>query len=127
MARRNLEACGLAGGADIVLATGEGLEGPSTCRLEPALYRDRRSRASSARSATSTRARARRRTDGLDAYRAIVPGSSLLARGGRLFLEVGAGQAGDVLAIAASLGLVGGETRRDLAGIERVVIGSRPE
>ncbi len=66
--------------------------------------------------------------DGLDAYRAIVPASvGLLAPGGRLIVEVGAGQGGDVLALAARLGFVGGETRRDLAGIERVVIGSRPE
>ncbi len=65
--------------------------------------------------------------DGLDAYRAILPASvSLLAPGGRLIVEVGAGQGGDVLGLAARLGFVHAETRRDLAGIERVVIGERP-
>ena len=65
--------------------------------------------------------------DGLDAYRAILPASvGLLAPGGRLIVEVGAGQGGDVLGLAARLGFVHAETRRDLAGIERIVIGERP-
>jgi release factor glutamine methyltransferase len=65
--------------------------------------------------------------DGLDAYRAILPASvKLLAPGGRLIVEVGLGQGGDVLGLAARLGFVHAETRRDLAGIERVVIGERP-
>ena len=65
--------------------------------------------------------------DGLDGYRAILPASfGLLAPGGRLIVEVGADQAADVLGLAAGLGYVKSETRRDLAEIERVVIGERP-
>jgi release factor glutamine methyltransferase len=61
-------------------------------------------------------------SDGLDAYRAIVPTCvDLLAPNGQLIVEVGAGQSGDLLALAAGLGFVDCETRRDLAGIERVV------
>jgi release factor glutamine methyltransferase len=65
--------------------------------------------------------------DGLDAYRAILPASlGLLAPGGRLIVEVGAAQSGDILGLAARLGYVNSETRRDLAGIERAVIARRP-
>ena len=64
--------------------------------------------------------------DGLDAYRALAPDvARLLAPRGRFFLEVGAGQADAVQAIAAAAGLAGLATRRDLAGIERVVSGER--
>ncbi len=64
--------------------------------------------------------------DGLDAYRAIVPAAlPLLTPGGALVVEIGAGQAGDVLALTGAAGFVGLETRRDLAGVERVVIGWR--
>jgi release factor glutamine methyltransferase len=69
--------------------------------------------------------------DGLDAYRA------LLADGGRDFsrlatptpialaLEVGEGQAGAVSELLGDAGFAAIETRRDLAGIERVVLGER--
>ncbi len=60
--------------------------------------------------------------DGLDAYRAIIPGLvRLLAPRGRAVLEVGEGQAESV----ASLGVAAGfcaETRADLAGIARAVV-----
>ena len=60
--------------------------------------------------------------DGLDAYRAIIPGLfRLLTPGGRAVLEVGEGQAESV----ASLGVAAGfyaETRADLAGIARAVV-----
>jgi len=62
-------------------------------------------------------------TDGLDAYRAIIPAAAgLLAPGGRLLLEVGAGQASEALALVSKAGFLLSATRRDLAGIERVVI-----
>ena len=65
--------------------------------------------------------------DGLDAYRAILPPlRGLLAPGGRLIVEVGAGQAAMFSASPRACGFVHAETRRDLAGIERVVIGERP-
>jgi release factor glutamine methyltransferase len=61
--------------------------------------------------------------DGLDAYRTLLPGvRRLLAPGGVIVLEVGAGQAGPVATIAANIGLRPAGTRRDLAGIERAVV-----
>ncbi|MGA2492598.1 MAG: peptide chain release factor N(5)-glutamine methyltransferase [Roseiarcus sp.] len=65
--------------------------------------------------------------DGLDAYRALAPQiAGLLAPAGRFFVEVGAGQADAVKALAAAAGLADLATHRDLAGIERVVSGARP-
>jgi release factor glutamine methyltransferase len=62
--------------------------------------------------------------DGLDAYRALAPAiARLLAPAGRFFVEVGAGQATDVIAIAGAAGLADLATHPDLAGIERVVSG----
>jgi release factor glutamine methyltransferase len=61
-------------------------------------------------------------TDGLDAYRAIVPELSRLMTGGGLaILEIGAGQGDDVVAIADANGLKSTERRRDLGGIERAL------
>jgi release factor glutamine methyltransferase len=57
--------------------------------------------------------------DGLDAYRALLSDSS----GGWIGLEVGEGQADAVAAMLGEAGFVGIEKRRDLAGIERAVIG----
>lgn len=68
--------------------------------------------------------------DGLDLVRRLVdqcaaPG--VLVPGGRVFLEIGAGQAADTCALLSDRGFVAVEARRDLAGIERVVMGARPE
>jgi len=64
--------------------------------------------------------------DGLDAYRVLTPQiARLLAPDGRFFVEVGAGQAEAVAALAAAAGLSAIATRRDLSGIERVVSGAR--
>ena len=61
--------------------------------------------------------------DGLDAYRAIIADlRRLLSPRGRVFLEVGAGQAQDVLNLLAAAGTGPGGVRHDLAGRERVVI-----
>ncbi len=72
--------------------------------------------------------------DGLDAIRALLAG---LDQGGRpsgevgaagpvrLALEVGEGQADEVAGLMAAAGFTGVATRRDLAGIERVVLGDR--
>lgn len=58
-------------------------------------------------------------TDGLDAYRAIVPGlKAVLASGGIAVLEVGQGQGPAVARLLAGSGLMWRE-RRDLAGIVR--------
>jgi release factor glutamine methyltransferase len=65
--------------------------------------------------------------DGLDAYRAILPGSaSLLAPGGWLIVEIGSGRAADVLALVAKAGFLECATRRDLSGVERIVTASSP-
>jgi release factor glutamine methyltransferase len=69
--------------------------------------------------------------DGLDAYRALLPecGSPLGRiedqRTAALALEVGEGQAEAVHRLMADAGFDAIETRRDLAGIERVVMGER--
>lgn len=69
--------------------------------------------------------------DGLDAYRSLIPESvRTLSPSGRqkawaLAVEVGEGQAGAVAALMEGAGLGAVETRRDLAGIERVVVGER--
>jgi release factor glutamine methyltransferase len=64
--------------------------------------------------------------DGLEAIRAIVEGSaSRLASGGRLWIEHGHDQAQPVRALLAAAGLGAVETRRDLAGVERVTGGRR--
>jgi release factor glutamine methyltransferase len=61
--------------------------------------------------------------DGLDAYRAII-GSlpRLLAPAGLGILELGAGQATAVTALARAAGFAQIATRRDLAGIERALL-----
>ncbi len=60
--------------------------------------------------------------DGLDAYRGIAAQARrLLAPGGRMFVELGAGQDNAVRALFAAEGLTLGTTRPDLAGIPRVL------
>lgn len=62
--------------------------------------------------------------DGLDAIRRLVADAkSLLAPGGALALEVGAGQAQAVASLLTAGGYLAIEAKKDLAGIERVVIG----
>lgn len=61
--------------------------------------------------------------DGLDVLRAAIPAAVGIAP--VLALEVGAGQAGAVGELLVDAGFVGVETRRDLAGIPRIVIGRR--
>jgi len=58
--------------------------------------------------------------DGLAAYRALIPRlPRLLDAGGQALLEIGAGQAEPVVAIAAQAGLYCRERHYDLTGIER--------
>jgi release factor glutamine methyltransferase len=62
-------------------------------------------------------------TDGLDAYRAIVTAApQRLARGGRLILELGIGQADPVASLAAAAGLQVTPIKPDLAGIPRALV-----
>lgn len=62
--------------------------------------------------------------DGLDFYRRITSeASEYLEAGGRLFLEIGCDQAGDVTALMEKAGFVHVATVRDLSGLDRVVCG----
>jgi release factor glutamine methyltransferase len=62
--------------------------------------------------------------DGLDVIRRLVPAAA--RSGARLLaIEVGAGQAAAVADLIGAAGYEDVGTRRDLAGIERVVVGSR--
>lgn len=62
--------------------------------------------------------------DGLAVIRRIVAAAPpLLTPGGMLLLEVGAGQAAEVMRLMREAGLVEVATHRDLAGIERTVRG----
>ena len=64
--------------------------------------------------------------DGLDVIRRLVPEAArVLAAGGLLALEVGAGQAPAVRALLEAEGFAGVKALPDLAGIERVVTGRR--
>jgi release factor glutamine methyltransferase len=64
--------------------------------------------------------------DGLEVLRRLIPAACCaLRRGGRLFLEVGAGQAGNVRTLMMDAGFAGLETVRDLGGHERVLAGVR--
>jgi release factor glutamine methyltransferase len=63
--------------------------------------------------------------DGLAVLRPLIAQVAGLARARLLALEVGAGQAPTVLELLRAAGFADTETRRDLAGIERVVIGRR--
>jgi release factor glutamine methyltransferase len=65
--------------------------------------------------------------DGLDLVRRLVAAApALLAPGGALALEIGAGQAAATSALLRDAGFTDVKTRKDLAGIERVVSGVRP-
>jgi release factor glutamine methyltransferase len=64
-------------------------------------------------------------SDGYDAYRSILPNlGEALAADGTAVLEVGAGQAATVSAMARERGFAA-STRRDLAGIARAIVLSR--
>jgi release factor glutamine methyltransferase len=62
-------------------------------------------------------------SDGLDAYRALIPQAErLLAGGGALVVEAGQGQSGDIEALMTAAGLVvESPAKTDLAGISRAV------
>ena len=65
--------------------------------------------------------------DGLDAYRTIIAQlPKVLRPGGGFALEVGAGRADAVAALAMAAGLNVLPHKADLAGIDRVVSGNRP-
>jgi release factor glutamine methyltransferase len=63
--------------------------------------------------------------DGLEVVRRLIPEAAALAP--FVALEVGAGQAAEVAALMLEAGFVRIDRHRDLAGIERVVVGRREE
>jgi release factor glutamine methyltransferase len=64
--------------------------------------------------------------DGLACYRVILADlPRVMAPGARVFFEVGQGQAADVAALCASVGLAPSGLYRDLAGIERCVVAEK--
>jgi release factor glutamine methyltransferase len=66
-------------------------------------------------------------TDGLDAYRALIPQTArLLAPRGVLVVEVGQGQSGDIEGLMTAVGLtLERPPKADLAGIQRAVAGRK--
>ena len=65
--------------------------------------------------------------DGLDHVRRLIAASSpLLASGGALLLEVGAGQATRTVALCEAAGFVDARLRRDLGAVDRVVSVVKP-
>ncbi len=66
-------------------------------------------------------------TDGLDAYRALIPlAAGVLRPGGLLALEVGYGQASAVEALLQAAGLEALRRAVDLAGVERCLLARSP-
>jgi release factor glutamine methyltransferase len=67
-------------------------------------------------------------TDGLDAYRAIIPeAASLLSPGGTLIVEAGSGQSGAIAELMSASGLTFEKPpKADLAGVPRAVSGRKP-
>ncbi|MDH7601128.1 MAG: peptide chain release factor N(5)-glutamine methyltransferase [Armatimonadota bacterium] len=64
--------------------------------------------------------------DGLDVYKELVPAAfRVIKPGGFLAVEVGSGQADSVVQIIERSGYTKVEKRKDLSGIERVVVGSK--
>lgn len=64
--------------------------------------------------------------DGLECYRVLVPQMAALARPGAVVaVEVGAGQAADVAGVFRAAGLCVAAPVRDLAGIDRCVVGTK--
>jgi release factor glutamine methyltransferase len=129
VARANVEALGLGGRAEIRVGDwAAGLSvpfdlivaNPPYVRSGDIAFLEREARVHDPRLALDGGA------DGLAAYRALAPQiARLLAPAGRFFVEVGAGQAAEVISIARAAGLGDLATHRDLAGVERVVSGGR--
>lgn len=101
----------LAGAFDLIVANPPYVADPEFDALEPevSLFEPRRALSGGA--------------DGLACYRALAPDlARLLGPGASALIEVGAGQAPAVRAIAASAGLICLGSRRDLAGRERCLV-----
>jgi release factor glutamine methyltransferase len=125
IARANLDACGLAERADIRVGDWtQGLEGPFDLILSNPPYIPTVDLVGLPREVRDfdPRLALDGGSDGLAAYRRIMPESrSLLAPHGLLLVEIGAGQAAEVIAIAKQSGFTDTTTHKDLAGLDRVV------
>ena len=130
IARRNVEACGFEARAAIRLGRWtEGLSGPFDLIVSNPPYIPTGDIAGLPRAVREfdPRLALDGGVDGLAAYRSILPAAAaLLSPAGWLLMEVGAGQASDVLAIAETAGLAECAAKRDLAGVERVVAARSP-
>jgi release factor glutamine methyltransferase len=130
VARRNVEACGFDERAEIRLGRWtEGLDGLFDLIVSNPPYIPTGDIAGLPRSVREfdPRLALDGGIDGLDAYRAILPSAAaLLSPGGWLLMEIGAGQAADVFAIAANAGFADCAAQRDLAGVERVLAAPSP-
>jgi release factor glutamine methyltransferase len=130
VAERNAAALGLADRATFRLGNWtEGIEGPFDLIVSNPPYVTEADWAELSREVRDWEPRAAlvAGADGLDAYRAILADAPrLLAEGGRILLEVGAGQASAVVALCCRAGLAATDTRADLDGRPRVVVASRP-
>ncbi len=131
IARRNVEACGFEARAVIRLGCWtEGLSGPFDLIVSNPPYIPSGDIAGLSRPVRDfdPRLALDGGADGLDAYRSILPAAStLLSPGGWVLVEIGAGQAAGVLAIAATAGFAECAVKRDLAGVERVVAARSPQ
>jgi release factor glutamine methyltransferase len=130
VARRNIEACGLAGRAKIRVGDWtKGLDGRFDLIVSNPPYVPSAELSRLPREVRNfdPRLALDGGKDGLDAYRRILPEArSLLAAGAWLVVEIGASQAADVLAIAKRCGFVDARIDKDLAGLDRVVISRQP-
>jgi len=130
VARRNVEACGLLGRAEIRIGDWtEGLEGPFDLIVSnpPYVSRDDLSTLPREVSSFDPRLALDGGIDGLEAYRRILPEARrLLFAGASLLVEVDANQAADVLALANRCGFADAATVKDLAGRDRVVAARAP-
>jgi release factor glutamine methyltransferase len=130
VARANIEACGLAERAEVRIGDwADGVDGPFDLIVSNPPYVPSGDIANLPREVRDhdPRAALDGGADGLEAFRAILPASAvLLSPDGRLIVEVGAGQARSVLAMAAEAGFRDAAKWRDLAGVERAVAGRSP-
>ena len=95
-------------------------------RVQPALHRRGRFPVAAAEVQREPRGALLAGADGLDAIRRLVDGAPpLLAPGGVLALEVGMGQAPATAQLMRDRGFSTVDVRKDLAGIERVVLARR--
>ncbi len=131
VARGNIEACGLAGRAEIRVGDWtRNLDGPFDLIVSNPPYVRSADIAGLSREVRDydPRLALDGGFDGLEAYRAIMPASApLLGKGSWLLVEIGAGQATGVLSIAATAGFLACRTYRDLAGLERVLAARSPQ